>query len=121
MSITCDISVACNFKWYKCNSVYAAPSGPPENLTVVFVTSNSMQLSWDAPLPAQQNGVIQSYSIVVFENYSNTTLSVYHGYPNQTIFMDNLHPYYFYQISVAANTVGQGPFAVVVALTEQDG
>lgn len=80
-----------------------------------------MQLSWDTPLPDQQNGVIQSYSIVVFENSTNNTFNVYHEYPNQTILIDNLHPYYVYQMSVSANTVGQGPFAVIVALTEQDG
>ena len=80
-----------------------------------------MQLSWDPPLPDQQNGIIQSYSIVVFENYSNTTFDSYHDYPNQTIIINNLHPYYIYQVSVAANTIGQGPFAVVVAWTEQDG
>ena len=80
-----------------------------------------MYLLWDTPLADQQNGIIVSYTIVVFEKNSNITHSIYNGYPNQTIVVNNLHPYYFYQLSVAANTIGQGPFAMVFALTEQDG
>ena len=98
-----------------------APSGPPQGIAVRTITSNSLQFSWEPLSPEEQNGLVQSYNIVVFEIDTNTTKSIYQDFQHHSIFLSNLHPYYHYELSVAAFTVALGPYASTVIQTKQDG
>ena len=98
-----------------------APDSAPQNLVANQITSTSVQLSWEPPPQAEQNGLIQSYNITAFELDSNSTKTVYQDYRNTTISLTDLHPYYYYIISVAAYTTGLGPFVSITIQTKGDG
>ena len=96
-----------------------APSSAPENVQGNAVDSTSIYITWSPPLPAFQNGMIRRYLICVTEietgnsfNYS-TSLNLY--------MLHSLHPYYRYEIEVAAETIAPGPFStpfIVQTLTD---
>ena len=73
------------------------------------VTSRSISLIWDPPLPEEQNGIIQHYvlDITVFQTGGQRQVVS----DNSTSFsIDQLHPYYDYSFTVsAATSIGTGP------------
>ena len=99
----------------------AAPSGPPQSIAVTFVSSTTVELSWQPPPLDQQNGLIQSYTVVVFEVDTNTTQQIHQDFVQNSIVLTGLHPYYTYMVSVAGYTVGLGPATSITTTTEQDG
>ena len=100
---------------------YSAPSAPPQSVTVTSVSSTTMELSWQLPPLDQQNGLIQSYTVIVFEVDTNTTQQIHQDFIQNSIVLTGLRPYYTYMVSVAAYTVGLGPATTITATTEQDG
>ena len=78
------------------------------------VNSTTVQLQWEPPAVADQNGVIRSYRInisvaetgSVFQLTSETT----------ALNISGLHPYYTYNLTVAAVTIGPGPFGAVLTI-----
>nr|XP_020660413.1 phosphatidylinositol phosphatase PTPRQ [Pogona vitticeps] len=83
------------------------PLAPPENLTIVNYTSNSVKLKW-SPSP-QPNGIIRRYVFTIFDNSSETTFyQNVSGSHNETNIL-GLEPFSVYYISVSAFTkVGNG-------------
>ena len=98
-----------------------APSGPPQNVSSVVISSTKIYLSWSPPLINQQNGLIQSYTITIYEIDTNTTIQQHQNVIYNTITLTNLHPNYQYVLSVAAYTVGLGPSSSVATQTLEDG
>ena len=91
-----------------CSSV---PTGPPENFTVQVLSSRTVLVSWRPPSVGKQNGIIVTYTIVLFELLTNTTRTYEQGGNISELTVDELHPYYEYKCSmVAATRVGNGPF-----------
>ena len=98
----------------------AVPSSAPENIQSYAVDSTSIYITWSPPLAEFQNGMIRRYLICVTEietgntfNYS-TSLTSY--------VLHSLHPYYNYEIKVAAETIAPGPFSTpVIVQTLTDG
>ena len=76
-------------------------------------------MSWDPVLVHEQNGVIQYYIVTVYEVSTDTSTEV--DVVTTKILITDLHPYYEYQFSVAAYTVGPSPDAHISAITNQDG
>ena len=78
------------------------------------VNSTTIQLQWEPPAVADQNGVIRNYCInisvaetgSVFQLTSETT----------ALNISGLHPYYTYNLTVAAVTIGPGPFGAVLTI-----
>ena len=101
-----------------CNHVLHCPTVVPSSAPVRFqgttVNSTTIQLYWDPPPLADQNGVIRSCLINVtvvetgsfFRNTSETT----------ALNISSLHPYYTYNITVAAVTIGPGPYGAVLTI-----
>ena len=90
------------------------PSSAPTNLQGNAVNSTTIQLQWKPPPLADQNGVIRSYliNISVAETGSVFQLtSVTNG-----LNISTLHPFYTYTITVAAVTVGPGPYGAVLTI-----
>ncbi|XP_078233068.1 phosphatidylinositol phosphatase PTPRQ isoform X1 [Pogona vitticeps] len=85
----------------------SVPLAPPENLTIVNYTSNSVKLKW-SPSP-QPNGIIRRYVFTIFDNSSETTFyQNVSGSHNETNIL-GLEPFSVYYISVSAFTkVGNG-------------
>ena len=91
-----------------CSSV---PTGPPENFTVEVLSSSAVLVSWTPPTVGKQNGIIITYTIILVELLTNTTLTYEQGGNISELTVDELHPYYEYKCSmVAATQVGNGPF-----------
>lgn len=98
-----------------------APTGPPQSITADVLNATSVDFSWNAPLAEHQNGIVQSYTIIVLELETNSTKEIHQNYLYNSIVIHSLHPYYNYQFSVAAYTVALGPYGNTVALTDQLG
>lgn len=89
----------------------AAPTGHPLNISIDIVSSESISVTWAPPLTEDQNGIIASYSVQVHSIVTGETrVYVREGHHSQ-ITIDSLHPYYDYDVSMAAETVGIGPFS----------
>ena len=100
---------------------FTVPTGFPRNIEAVFLTSTSIVLHWDPPLPDEQNGVITHYS---FNLTSADMRETYQSILNaSTVEMDNLSPFTIYLCVIAAGTnIGTGPFSPVYTLqTLEDG
>ena len=90
------------------NPFFLVPSGAPQNLASLLINSTSANISWEAPLPEEQNGEIVSYIIKIHE--VETSVNAEYTSSNRWLFNSHFHPYYSYQVMVAAVTVGVGPF-----------
>ncbi len=100
--------------------VIIVPSGAPQNVSGVVISSTKIEISWDPPKPSLQNGPVQSYTIIVFEVTTNLTTQEHQDFLHSTIILTGLHPNYEYEISVAAYTVGLGPSDALSFLTLED-
>ena len=92
-----------------------APSGTPQNLSVLATSSHTAYLTWVPPDVPLRNGEIISYTINVsvveseemFQFISEST----------ELELSALRPYHTYMYTIAASTVaGEGPFSVVVTI-----
>ena len=115
---------------------YVAPTGVPRNVNVTVNTSRTILLTWEQPLPEEENGLLVHYHVIVIETqihymdngteftvmqtYLNTTYDVSEG-TRQLI--DGLHPDYNYTVRIAAATaVGIGLFSDAITVrTYMDG
>jgi len=98
---------------------YAAPSGPPLNIHLTAESFSSVMLSWDPPLPEQQNGRIVYYHVIVtdagFTVNRNLTFDTSDGY---TQLINGLNADTSYAIRMAAATsAGTGPFSSITTVT----
>ena len=94
------------------------PSGTPQNVAAVAVTSRSIRVTWDPPQEDQQNGVIQRYMIMVMVQQTRASLSL--NTTSTSITIPNLHPAYDHSIEVAAVTISVGPYSGAISLTTPD-
>ena len=90
------------------------------NVTGQVVDSTTVSLSWDPPLPENQNGVIRKYIIAATEADTGNEYTWESISTNIDIY--TLHPFYTYQFTVAAYTIQRGPFSYIITLqTPEDG
>ncbi|XP_053326054.1 receptor-type tyrosine-protein phosphatase F isoform X5 [Spea bombifrons] len=86
------------------------PSGFPQNLQVVGLTTSTTEVSWDPPVLAERNGKITNYTVVYRDinsqqDLTNTTRDTH-------ITLVNLKPDTTYDIKVRARTnKGPGPLS----------
>ena len=97
-----------------------APSGPPLGISAIALGPRVIQISWNQPLPEEENGFIRSYTVNV--TVTETGQHMQFTTNNTTITAEGLHPYFNYHISVAAVTIAIGPYSEIYSLqTPQDG
>ena len=85
------------------------------------INSTAIELSWSPPSRDHQNGVIESYTVLVVEQQTNSTVATLQNIQHTNIIITSLHPHYDYTLSVAAHTVALGPYGSVAVRTNQDG
>ena len=90
-------------------------------VTAASVSSISIRISWQAPLLELQNGAITSYYIVVVERETGNVLNFTTVATDSIYVVNGLHPFYFYNCSVAAYTNGLGPSSSYVVQTLPEG
>ena len=95
------------------------PTGYPQDITIIDVTSTTLTLTWHPPLFEETNGLIRYYVVKVFEVETGLTSILTSNVTS--IHTRNLHPYYRYVCNVAAYTIGIGPYSdgVTVQLAEE--
>ena len=99
---------------------HTEPTGAPQTVEAVAVSSSSIRLTWNPPLEEQQNGRIRSYHINITSVADNELIEFETGGLNTIFIFNSLHPYYLYTITIAAFTVGQGPHVTVQERTEAE-
>ena len=99
---------------------FEGPETPPKNFTASAISSKSAHLSWLPPPREHRNGLIRHFWINITE--INTGRKFTKTLSSTATVLSSLHPYYTYQFSVAAYTVGLGPFTTAIVLKmPQDG
>ena len=83
------------------------------------VSSRGVSLTWEPPPLSSHNGIIQEYKLRVIE--ISTSSEIYYTSLSTKMTLDNLHPHYDYQISVAAVTVDVGPNVTINITTLEEG
>ena len=101
--------------------MHAVPSGTPTNVQGVAISSTSIRLTWEPPQPGDQNGVLQAYNITITEVVTGRIMSFQEGGMDSILTVNTLHPYYTYQCSISAETIGPGPAANISVTTHQGG
>lgn len=104
-TFTCIINCLCfNF---------VVPTSSPVLLNGVADNSRAIRLSWSPP--EEPNGVVREYKVTVTETNTGNIFN-YISF-STSIEVTSLHPSYTYQCSVAAFTIGLGPYSVLFTLT----
>ena len=85
----------------------AAPTAPPENLIATPLDSTTLHITWQPPVEGERNGIIRRYVINITELNSGNEYQLENSSTEITI--QDLHPFYRYSYSVAAETVALGP------------
>ena len=97
------------------SSIDTVPLGSPQNLSAVPVDSTTLLITWMPPLASLQNGIIRNYKLSVTETETTTTtLFTLNDVLSHTV--RDLHPFYNYEVRMAAVTVGDGPFSDLVGV-----
>ena len=90
------------------------PAASPQELQAEIVNSRTLNLTWQLPLPEHRNGIIRRYTVIV-EEMETGSINLYVT-DELHIIIDELHPFYTYNCSVAAQTIGLGPFSTEVVI-----
>ncbi|XP_019848636.1 PREDICTED: phosphatidylinositol phosphatase PTPRQ-like [Amphimedon queenslandica] len=96
------------------------PQGPPQNLTVTTLNQSTILIGWSPPVISLQNGIVRSYTIYIFHNLTRSTNS-YTVSNTTTHIVTDLKPFSVYSISVAASTIGIGPFTLLIPVMLPEG
>lgn len=103
--------------------IHADPSGTPSNTSGIALNSTHIYLSWDRPPEDQLHGELREYRITIneLETYNYTFLVSSDPDVTEAI-IGPLHPYYTYNCTILAVTVGEGPPSTVITVrTREDG
>ena len=99
--------------------IFIAPSGPPQNLQTVVTDSRSIFISWEPPLPEEQNGILRRYVITLLSVETDEIVTTSAIGTNMTV--SGLIPFTTYQCRVAAETIAAGPRTEAVLIkTSED-
>lgn len=97
------------------------PAGPPLSVAAASTSSTSIRISWQAPALELQNGGITAYRINIMELETGRLLTFVTVSSDSIFVVNSLHPFYYYNCSVAAYTNGQGPSSHYVVQTLAEG
>ncbi|XP_028817539.1 Down syndrome cell adhesion molecule homolog isoform X1 [Denticeps clupeoides] len=93
----------------------ASPDGPPQDVQLEAISSQSVKVTWKPPLKHLQNGVIRTYHVSYREytkeqNRQLTRITVDATGDQETVTLDNLRKFTLYEVIVnAENRAGMGP------------
>lgn len=86
------------------------------------LNSTHVYINWDPPPAEQHHGELIEYliNVIEFETFNSVLVS---SAPDVTeAIIGPLHPYYTYNFTISAVTVGEGPPSTVITVrTEEDG
>ena len=88
---------------------HPVPTGSPIELHSLSLDSRTLLLSWSPPLVEDRNGVTRMYIVNLTEE--ETGRKFHFETELITLNLTSMHPFYHYSWSVAAYTVGIGPYS----------
>jgi len=91
-----------------------APSTPPQDLRQVVISATWVTLNWLPPPEENWNGLIRHYLVFAIESDTGRSFTLNSTTSNYRV--ENLHPFYTYNFSVAAVTVETGPRSSSITL-----
>ena len=98
----------------------AVPSSAPVHLQGRAMNSRVIQVQWEPPPLVDQNGVIRGYIINISVAETGSSFQLTAG--TNAVNISALHPFYTYTITVAAVTIGPGPYGLALNIqTPEDG
>ena len=78
---------------------------------VLAASPTAVQMEWHPPRDEDRNGLIRAYIVNITE--LNTGTMWQKTVENDTdSFIESLHPFYSYSLSIAAQTIALGPFTM---------
>uniref|UniRef100_A0A8C1TP71 Cell adhesion molecule DSCAM n=1 Tax=Cyprinus carpio TaxID=7962 RepID=A0A8C1TP71_CYPCA len=104
----------------------ADPEGPPQDVTLEAITSQSIKVTWKAPLKHLQNGVIRGYQVCHREHSINGShqfvcISMEATGETESLSLNNLKKFTEYEVVVqASNSAGPGPASSEVRATTME-
>lgn len=97
-----------------------APTSPPVSVQGSSTDSTTITLTWMPPPAEFHNGIVREYLINITELETGRKFQQMSSTTSASLVM--LHPYYVYQIAIAAVTVSAGPYSEALDLrTLEDG
>ena len=100
---------------------FIAPSSTPENVTTTALSSTSIEIIWDPPLPHYRNGPITAYNITVIEQLSRIRALSLVVFNTTSLVVTSLRPFTTYNFIVSArNSIGYGPSTTLSHITPED-
>ena len=100
-----------------CNT-HTVPSASPQGIGGQFINSTALNITWQPPMPGDQNGIIRGYNVSVNASGDATDLFT----EDTSIVLVDLEKFTYYNVSVGARTVnGTGPLSFTVIQTDSDG
>lgn len=90
-------------------SIFVVPTSSPLGLRAVATGSHSLLLAWEQPPLEHRNGRIRQYRVKLKETDTGDILQL--ASASTQVNVSNLHPFYNYECSVAAETIDVGPFS----------
>lgn len=98
-----------------------APSGPPSNISATALTSTSIVVSWEPPLPQYRNGPILAYNVTVTNAVTDSFVHSSIVPTTTTTTIGGLQPFTPYSFTLSARTsVGYGPPDTLTEVTLED-
>ena len=102
--------------------MFSEPHAPPSNVQGRNTTSTSILVQWNNVPAADQNGIIQSYTVTYKALPDGNPQTQVVSAPTTQLNLTGLNEYTNYSIMVLASTVkGHGPTTVpIVVITDED-
>ena len=100
---------------YSIDVCTVVPDSAPTSVQSTAVTSTSIDIDWDSLPTENENGIVRHYIVNVTEVQTGNTFQIMSSDESATL--TNLHPAYQYTLTVAAYTVGLGPYSTVLTVT----
>lgn len=101
---------------------YTDPSGTASNVSGIALNATHIHLTWDHPPRELLHGELSQYRIDVVELETDTVLTFFSTPVITEATIGSLHPYYTYNCTISAVTVGEGPPSTVITVrTAEDG
>ena len=100
---------------------YVGPSGTPSNTSGIALNSTHIYISWDPVHEDQLHGELTGYTILIIELETFMSFQILLEPVTEAI-IGHLHPYYTYNCTISAVTVGEGPPSTQITVrTDEDG
>ena len=95
--------------------VIAVPTDVPQDVVLTAIDSRTLHISWIPPPLEHQNGIIREYRVNITERETGMVFRLITAATSVTV--PSLHPYYNYKCTIAAVTIGEGPYSVELTIT----